>query len=296
VSTQNSYDPSKVTHLGLWITQNTYPRHDEFVNREHYRQEILVSMVLRSCLNICEHIEEEWIVHSVPLDLTAVKEQLTLSQILADFVLYHLITWDTDRDLCWQNDYRSKEWENISTHNCRIWPNGTYSIFDLEWDFVRIEKKDIEFLIIQYIKDLLSPDKYDSPITHESIGPDLWLLDDEELVDRMLKTSKILLDQYDNPEWKIFFLKQSWMAFQWRNTNPNLDLSTKEDIWYDEDLERYNDFIFTTRNIHEHLSENYEELFCGTSFTRRTLKVEISKSFQLLRNWIKKYVRSFLPD
>lgn len=281
-----NYDPTKISHMYL-------PEESPIYTIQRERGALLVSLVTRSCLHVCEIINQDNTLYSLPLDLWKVEWGLSFNQILADIVFYQLITWDYDRDLCLWSDYRSKHGENITTHNCRIWSHGTYSIFDIEWDFIRLKKEDIEWQIIKYIKKLLSFNHYNSPITFQTIWPDYGLLDNNELVDRILKHTRELLYIYDSPEGKIFFLRQCWKAFSpWMSAR---NISEREDIWYDEDREQYDNLIYSLRNIYHHLSENYEELFYSREFTRSNLKGEIWIHFRQLIKWVKSYILSFLP-
>lgn len=66
----------------------------------------------------------------------------------------------------------------------------------------------------------------------------------------------------------------------------------KPDFWYDEDMERYKNLIFTLKNIkevidHENIKDIALEYLClDYNFTKKDLKSHIEKSFELLMQLI----------
>ena len=102
----------------------------------------------------------------------------------------------------------------------------------------------------------------------------------------MLLNVNEFLNNYDWEEWRSFFLRQVVKARDY-NTIPK-DLKKKDDIWFDEDIERYENLIFTLKNIKEVISvediegKMLDYMWTDYTFIKNEVELHLTKVRELL--------------
>ncbi len=283
-------DNSKVTYLvpppeQINYIQNYNPASYKW--RESWRVKTFVSHLCHWILNVSQALDVWYNKKiSIPINPQNVEERLMFQQILADIVLYQLITWDNDRHITYDNDDRAKDWNVIKWHNCIIFREWTYSIFDIFDFWSSLSKEKVLEEIIISVRDLLENYYMDDQDQRDHIF--LWFFD------RMLVKVDMFLELYWWETWRKFFLRQVAHS---RDPEPILhDIQGKDDIWYDMDIERYEALIYTLNNIREVISiQNIEEeildyMYWDYDFLKKELKTNLEKGrdllFRILKFWI----------
>ena len=251
--------------------------------RKTWQAETFVSLMCHWILNVSQvldiwHYEKV----SIPILETTCDEKLSIQEILSDIVLYELITDDNDHSIVLDNDERAKDWNIIKWHNCIIYKEGTYSLFDTIDHWNKIEKEEVKDKIISSIRNILDKEFL--------ADADEWYHYFEWFFDRMLLNVNEFLNNYDWEEWRSFFLRQVVKARDY-NTIPK-DLKKKDDIWFDEDIERYENLIFTLKNIKEVISvediegKMLDYMWTDYTFIKNEVELHLTKVRELLaRLW-----------
>jgi hypothetical protein len=299
------FDPTKATYIHPPEDQYNYPKSTEiWIGRKYSQIETFTSLMCNWVLNVSQILNiwnDEKI--SIPINPELVKEKLSFQEILSDIVLYQLITWEDDRILIPTSC--AKNWKYVNFHNCEIFHSWTYSIFDIYDFWPRISKDEVLNEIITNIRYLYRNDFMDDLDIFEClfIEPDennfinIWK---KGFFQRMLWKVDEFLERYEWEEWKKFFLRQKARSTDYINI-PKW-LYDKEDIWYDEDLERYENLIFTLKNIKEVISqENIKEIILefmclNFDFVKKDLKWHIKKSIELLLQLVYISIRNSIKN
>jgi len=256
-------DPTKISHI--WV-----PNRRKYKLDTKYEDEIIISLIFRWIINVCEVVQDwENNTFSIPINPEQVEERLEYNEIIADILLYQVLSWCQDRKLIYQDDYRSDFWEHIWPHNCRIFPQGTYSIFDIVWTFPKIPRNQVEAVFYYELRYLFWYDDNESRSLQDFFDTDLAMA--EKMKDRILKNARKLLERYEWEGGKKFFLTQCAQASFPYNSKPwsfIKGLSEKEDFWYDGELEIYDNLVFSLTNIITVFEEWYYDLFSSKEFIR----------------------------
>lgn len=290
----NSFDPTKATYLEPPENQTNYELSStvwdtHFIwsqNVQHF-----TSLLCHWILNVSQVLKKWQDNVSIPIREELIEEKLSFQEILADIVLYQLITWDWDRDLLpmsWKNT-----WWKIQLHNCLIFNWWNYSIFDI-YDYCEIVEEDEVLRKIIHNIRLLHDNKYlDDPDFFD------WLfLSPEEndyintwkqwFFQRMQSKIEEFLVRYDWEEWKTFFIMQKQYSC------PDEDMKSI--------IERYEELIYTLKNIKKVISQaNIREIALKKVWedyllVKEDLKLHLTKVFKLfwqLLNILKSKIRIF---
>ena len=105
--------------------------------------------------------------------------------MIADIILYQVLTGCSDRKIQLQDDPRTQTNEWIVPHNCRIFSQGTYSIFDIEGTFEKVEKDEVEELMYYHLKYLFSEYEIEARDFQEHIDGEIAF--GETMIQRILK-------------------------------------------------------------------------------------------------------------
>lgn len=276
---QESVDPTQISYISL------PPRDEIFKLEENYNDDTIISLIFRWIINVCQIIEDsEGNAYSVPIRPENIREKLEFNEIIADIVLYQVISWCQDRKLTYQDDRRSDFWENIWPHNCRIFSQGTYSIFDILWDIKAIPLHQIEARFYEDLKYIFSYESSEDRSLQDFVDFDAAMGD--EMKDRILKNTTKLLDRYQWTEWKKLFHTQYAQAgtpYQQKAWDFIKNLSDKEDLWYKHELQDYENLITTLTNIKIFFEENYETVFSSLDFIKEDARVKFR--FHLSQAW-----------
>jgi len=242
------FDPTKATYLSPPDNQKNFelPCFDWERYFKHYQDtQHFTSLLCNWILNVSQIIKKWKSNISIPINEKLVSEKLSYQEIISDIVLYQLITWEQDRSILLKSDMKSM-WE-IQSHNCLIFREWTYSIFDIGDNGFKLEENEIFRQIVYSLREL-----YDNKYLDEFNFYDCLFLSPEEnnfiniwtqwFFQRMLSKVKEFLNRYDWEEWKDFFITQ------------------KKYSCPDEDnkkiLDRYNNLIYTLKNIKKVISQD----------------------------------------
>ncbi len=226
---------------------------------EHISEEVFFSLLCNWILNVCQLLQnKEWNDISIPINPEDIDEKLAMQEILADISLVELLSSNSwDRTIFPSEDYRNTNWETITPNNCRIFTSWSYSVFDIEEVNLRnIPKSKILHNLYESIKslywDIGGKFSLDIHINSEYFI-NMGLLN-HVYWERILKKVREFLDRYDNNKWKELFFCQishSVLPVNLARNEINSKISKLEDIWFDKDLEKYNNFIATLKNIED---------------------------------------------
>lgn len=247
----NSFDPTKATYLKPPEDQTNYTI--PFTVWEKYfpwsqNVQHFTSLLCHWILNVSQVLKAWKDNVSIPIREELVEEKLSFQEILADMVLYQLITWDWDRNLLpmsWK-----KTWWKIQLHNCLIFSSWSYSIFDINdfWDVVEVIKEgDVLKEIIHNIRLLYDNKHLDDPdffnwlflTPEEDDYNSVWK---QWFFQRMLAKIDEFLARYDWEEWKQFFIIQK----QYSCPDESIEEINK----------RYELLIITLKNIKKIISQD----------------------------------------
>lgn len=285
----NLFDPTKVSYLVPPEWQINFKKSYIFEWQKFDPSiEILISLICNWILNVSQVVmTDEYEVTSIPINPEKVEEKLSYQEVLADIVLYQLLSEEYDRDLLLSSEQVS--WSKIWFHNCNIFERS-YSIFDIYDFWPKVYEKDVFKLIFEIIRSLYNNEFLDdielfnnifiSPEENDSIS--IWK---HGFFERMLLKVNEFLERYDNEEWKTFFLRQVAKSLNFKNM-PS-DFKEEKDIWYDKDLERYNNLVFSLKNIKSVISwsdiknKALEYLGSDIDFINKDLKKHILKVKEL---------------
>lgn len=292
------FDPTKVSYLVPPEWQINFKKSYIFEWQKFDPSiEILISLICNWILNVSQVImTDEYEVTSIPINPEKVEEKLSYQEVLADIVLYQLLSWDYDRDILLSSNNIS--WNKICFHNCDI-SSSSYSIFDICDFWPEITEDEVFYLIFEIIRSLYDNDFLDninffdeiflSPEENDFVS--IWK---QGFFQRMLSKVDEFLERYDNEDWKKLFLRQKAKSLNFKNT-PSY-IKKEKDIWFDEDLERYNNLIFSLKSIKSIISwdnirnKALEYLGSDIDFINRDLKKhilkvkELSKKLKSLKN------------
>ncbi|MFA5917003.1 MAG: hypothetical protein WC850_02065 [Candidatus Gracilibacteria bacterium] len=241
---------------------------------KHISEEVFFSLLCNGILNVCQLLQnKEGNDISIPINPECVDEKLVMQEILADISLVELLSSNSwDRTIFPSEDSRNTNGETITPNNCRIFSSGSYSVFDIDnVKLKNIPKSKILHNLYESIKSLygdIGTSPLDIHISSEyfiNIG-----LLNHVYGKRILKKVREFQDRYDNNKGKELFLRQishSEFPVNFVRNEIKSIISKLEDIWFDKDLEKYNNFIATLKNIEDVFlndSEALENYLCNS--------------------------------
>ncbi|MDD3303015.1 MAG: hypothetical protein PHN31_05635 [Candidatus Gracilibacteria bacterium] len=244
----NIFDPTKATYLEEPNDQKNYEL--SFLVGERYFQsnqdvQYFTSLLCNGILNVSQIVVKGKNNISIPINIKQVQEKLSYQEILSDLVLYELITGEEDRSLLPVSG--EKTLGSVGPHNCIIFREGNYSIFDI-YDFgKKIDENDVLRQIVYTIRNL-----YDNNYLDEIDFFDQLFLSPEEnpsvsigkqgFFQRMQSKIDEFLNRYDGEEGKKFFIIQK--------------LHSCPEEEKDVIDERYEELIYTLKNVKKVISQD----------------------------------------
>ena len=312
-----NYDPTITSYLLPPDEQVNYKVtfDKELDSKYSWQNEMLTSLIFRGVLNVNQVlIMSETEMVKIPFNSDNITQKLSLQEIVADIVLYQILSWDNDRKIKYTEDARDISWETIKWHNCIIYSKWTYSIFDVYLFNTAIEKNDVISSIIDNIIELTEENWL---CVSESLEDFLYPLrweEDKSFFFRIRKQSDKLYSMYSWKEGKALFIRQiAKSESMWKN--PHAHISDNEDVIYDKDIEEYDRFILNLENIisviswenlsprHlydkciEYVTEDYDFLSSQLIIHVKEVKHLINR---LVSHWIpwkiKKYINKVLKE
>lgn len=257
-----NYDPTITSHLLPPDEQINYKVtfDKELDSKYSWQNEMLTSLIFRGVLNVNQVLilsESEMV--KIPFNLDNITQKLSLQEIVADIVLYQMLSWDNDRKIKYTEDDRDISWEVIKWHNCIIYSKWTYSIFDVYSFNTTIDKTDVIPSIIDNIIELTEENWLCVAYNLEDFLYPLKWKEDKNFFFRMKKQCEKLYSIYSWIEGRALFVRQiAKSESMWKN--PPAQIFNKEDFLYDEDIKEYERFILNLENIMSVISS--EDLSC----------------------------------
>lgn len=261
-----------------------------------YTHEILVSLLVRWIVNISEIVRIKGKAYSLAQPLNMGHEKLWIEEILADICLIEVLTGNSgDRSIVpFSNDVRNQHGEHVTGNNCRVYHDGTYSVFDIDsLEFRKLWENDVlyEFYLalsrMYGVEDM--PQKSSFLLYYELPSEKFW--------NRVANRVKLFLERYDCEDGEKLFLRQiAHASSDYRSVTPETlkKLEGKEDVWFTEDEELYKNFIYLLHSIYSIFSQNSYVLSEYIDRSRRVILKEIRETVIALMENLKLLVQKIL--
>ncbi len=247
-------DPTKFSHISLLDNWIHYRRFYGKKNRPKatmdLKNEVLVAHICRWIINVCELVEDAGEYYSIPIYPENITKRMDFIQIIWDLSLLSILfEWNNpDRWIIPRDDTRSKTNENITAGNCRIFQNGSYSVFDVLYKDVWILDIDkIPHYFLEILSALYTVEDLEIFSSIESFR-ESWILDGD-FWKHILNKCTEFLDQYWWEEGYYLF-KAQMIKVKW---NSHFILSDCE--------KKYYNFMTNLRNIHKVFSKDICAVF-----------------------------------
>lgn len=247
-------DPTKISHISLpknWIHYKRlyWPKNKPKTNMD-LKNEVLVAHICRWIINMCELVEERGDYYSIPMYPDRINNRMNFIQIMWDLSLLSILfEWNNpDRWVIPRDDSRSETNEHITAGNCRIFPSGSYSVFDVLYKDVWILNIDkIPHYFLEILSALFNVEDLEIFSSIESFR-ESWILDND-FWKHILNKCKEFLEQYWWEEWYNLFKAQLFKV-KWNSHFILMDCEKK-----------YYKFMTNIRNIHKVFSKDICAVF-----------------------------------
>lgn len=283
--TAQKADPTKLTPLSPLEKDTLYLRDESF-------EEVFVSLLCRGILNFCPFIfsEKDKKFYSLWLNPENVEEITPFPEVIADLSLFMTLFWDVDRNILLSTSYQDKV-NIIQTHNCQVFPQWSYSIFDFEnvWNdsFLQYPIEDVcrrIYANIQELYEMWAENHYISWtyfLELDLLGESFWK--------RILKKVNEFLERYTGSEWEKLFFCQIRKALFYEYPL-SWDTYNMEDCFYDSEKLYYSIFLKSLENIKYTFERDVLALEQYICYDRDLIKKEIHQSTRILIENIQAYI------
>jgi hypothetical protein len=205
-------DSTQISHLQIPKDTTVYKRihsPNPQSNQTSLKDEVFVSYLCRWTLNMCELIEKDWDFYSLPMYPKNINRRMNFIELVWELALFSILFEGTSPDRCIipRDDRRSNTNEHITGGNCRIFQEGSYSIFDVLFkDVWTISKEGVPLLFLEVFSALYEVENVETFTSIESFMESGLL--DQDFWNHIIQKCSEFLEKYEWEDWKNFFFSQ----------------------------------------------------------------------------------------